>query len=40
MKRIKRELASAFDMVDMRPLAFYVGLKITRNHKKKTIKLS
>ncbi len=40
MKRIKRELASAFDMVDMGLLAFYVGLKVTRNRKKKTIKLS
>lgn len=40
MKRIKTELAIAFDMVDMGPLAFYVGLKVTRDCKKKTIKLS
>ena len=29
ISRIKSELAAAFDMVDMGPLAFYVGLKVT-----------
>lgn len=37
MKRIKGELASAFDMVDIGPLAFYVGLKVTRDRKQRTI---
>ena len=40
MKRIKGKLAAAFDMVDMGTLAFYVGLKVTCDCKKKTIKLS
>ncbi len=40
MKQIKGELAAAFDMVDIGPLAFYVGLKVTRDRKQKTIKLS
>ncbi len=40
MKRIKGKLALAFDIVDIEPLAFYVGLKVTRDCKKKTIKLS
>ena len=40
MKRIKGELAAAFDMVDMGPLAFYVGLKVTRDFKQRTIELS
>ena len=37
---IKLELTMAFEMVDMGPLAFYVGLKVTRNREKRTIKLS
>lgn len=40
ISRIKSELAAAFDMVDMGPLAFYVGLKVTRDREKRTIKLS
>lgn len=40
ISRINSELAAAFDMVDMGPLAFYVGLKVTRDREKKTIKLS
>lgn len=39
MKQIKREWAVTFDIVDIRPLAFYVNLKITHNYKQKTIKL-
>ena len=30
----------AFEMVDMGPLAFYMGLKVTRDREKRTIKLS
>ena len=40
ISRIKSELAAAFDMVDMGPLAFYVGLKVTRDRENRTIKLS
>ena len=31
IKRVKRELAAAFEMVDMRPINFYLGLKIERD---------
>ena len=40
IKRIKEELAAAFDMVDIGPLAFYVCLKVSCDRKQKTIKLS
>lgn len=40
MKKIKKKLALAFKMVDINTLAFYVNLKVTRDWKKKTIKLS
>ncbi len=39
MKQIKAELASAFDIVDIKPLAFYVGLKVLWDPKQRTIKL-
>ena len=38
--RVKVELTSAFSMADMRPISFYLGLKVERDHEKKTIKLS
>ena len=37
--RVKRELAAAFKMVDMRPINFYLGLKVERDRQKKTLKL-
>ena len=40
IKRVKAELAAAFSMVDMGPISFYLGLKVTRDREKKTIKLS
>lgn len=40
IQQIKREPAAVFDIVDMGPLAFYVGLKFTRDCIQKTIKLS
>lgn len=40
MKRIKEEIVLAFDIVNMGPLAFYIGLKVTYNRTKKTIKMS
>lgn len=33
-------MAITFDIINIRPLIFYAGLKITCNHKKKIIKLS
>ena len=38
--RVKAELAAAFQMVDMGPISFYLGLKVERNREEKTIKLS
>lgn len=37
---IKLELTVAFKIVDMGSLAFYIGLKVTQNREKWTIKLS
>ena len=37
---IKSEFTTAFKKGDIGPLAFYVGLKVTRNREKRTIKLS
>ncbi len=39
IEKVKRELAAAFEMVDMGPISFYLGLKVERNREKKTIKL-
>lgn len=38
--RVKEELIAAFEMVDMGPISFYLGLKVNRDREKKTIKLS
>lgn len=40
IERVKAELTSAFQMADMGPISFYVGLKVKRNREQKTIKLS
>ena len=40
MKQVKKKLAATFNIIDIRPLAFYVRLKITCNYEQKTIKLS
>ncbi len=37
---VKKELAAAFEMVDMRAISFYLGLKVERDRQKKTLKLS
>ena len=37
---VKAELASAFSIVDMGPINFYLGLKVEQDREKKTIKLS
>ena len=38
--RVKLELAAAFEMVDMGPISFYLGLKVERDRQNKTLKLS
>lgn len=40
IKQIKEKLAAAFDMVNMRPLAFYISFKAICDCKQKIIKLS
>lgn len=37
--KIEIELIVAFEIVNMGPISFYLGLKIDRNCEKKTIKL-
>lgn len=39
IKRVKSELSSAFSMVDMGSISFYLGLKIERNRVNQKIKL-
>ncbi len=34
------ELTAAFEMVDMEPISFYLGLKVDRDREKRIIKLS
>ncbi len=40
IEKVKHELATAFEMVDMGPISFYLGLKVERNRQNKTLKLS
>ena len=40
IKRVKAELTAAFSMSDMGPISFYLGLRIDRDRKQRTIKLS
>lgn len=40
IEKVKAELTSAFQMVDMGPISFYLGLKVDRNREGRTIKLS
>lgn len=40
IKKVKIELAAAFEMVDMGPISFYLGLKVKRDRAKRTLKLS
>ena len=40
IERVKAELAAAFEMVDMGPISFYLGLKVERDRQKRTLKLS
>lgn len=38
--QVKRELTIVFEMADMGPISFYLGLKVSRDQEKKTFKLS
>lgn len=38
--RVKQELTAAFDMANMGPISFYLGLKVSRDRERKTLKLS
>jgi hypothetical protein len=38
--RIKDELASAFKMVDLGPISYYLGIKVERNHLTRTLVIS
>ncbi len=38
--RVKQKLTAAFEMADMGLISFYLGLKVSRDREKKTIKLS
>lgn len=38
--RVKTALTAAFEMVDMGPISFYLGLKVDKDRQKRTIKLS
>ena len=40
IEQVKRELAAAFDMIDMGPISFYFGLKVEKDCIKKILKLS
>ena len=39
-EKVKVKLVSTFQMVDMGPISFYLGLRVDRNREEKTIKLS
>lgn len=40
IERIKRELVVKFDMMNIRSINFYLGLKVKRDHQKQILKLS
>lgn len=40
MEKVKTELTSAFSMVDMGPISFYLSLKVQRDRENRIIKLS
>lgn len=40
IEKIKAKLTSAFSMVDMGPINFYLGLKVQRDRENRTIQLS
>lgn len=40
IKKVKQELATAFKMVDIGLISFYLGLKVEKDRQNKTLKLS
>lgn len=40
IKQVKKQLAAAFDMIDMDSISFYLSLKVERDHIKKILKFS
>ena len=40
IERVTQELAAAFEMIDMGPISFYLGLKVERDRQNRTLKLS
>ena len=40
IKQVKKKLATAFDMVDIGPISFYLSLKVEKNRIKRILKLS
>lgn len=40
IEKIKTKLVFVFQMVDMDPISFYLGLRVNQNREEKTIKLS
>lgn len=40
IQKLKNDLTTAFSMLDIGPISFYLGLKIELNQKKRAIKLS
>lgn len=39
IKRVKAKLSAAFEMVDMSPISFYLGLKVEKDRQKQSLKL-
>lgn len=39
IEQVKRKLTTAFQMVKMRPISFYVGAKVKTNREKRTLQL-
>lgn len=40
IERVKKELATAFEIIDLGSISFHLDLKVKRNREKRTIKLS
>lgn len=40
IKKVKHKLVTVFEIVDIRPISFYLGLKIKRDSQNKILKLS
>ena len=40
INKVKEELSAAFEMIDMGPISFYLGMTVTRNRDRKEIRLN